>query len=170
MTDIIKINSKFPIKMTIKQFKLWYMDNKESVLKLSTKYINHRILIVDDKKNEYKYIRRGTEARIVPRERMKSKQQIIDDVERLKTLFNELEFMEDKLRHYGDLLVMKGIDVEEETDTRGRGLYPPQRYQSGINERKAAPEQTVPSDGKTEEKNDLRTKNANGEFIRFGPI
>lgn len=127
--------------MTIKQFKLWYMDNKENVLKLSTKYINHRILIVDDKNNEYKYIRRGTEARIIPREKMKSKQQIIDDLEQLKTIFKELEFMEDKLRHYGDLLIMKGIDVEQ-----------PREHKE---------EQTDRNKDKRENKT---------EFVNFGPV
>ncbi len=121
MTDIIKINSKFPIKMTIKEFKKWYFENKEAVQKLSSKYINHRIIITDDKNNEYKFIRRKEEVHIIPREKMKSKQQIIDDLERLKTLFKELEYMEDKLRHYGDLLILKGLDVEELGENEGTG-------------------------------------------------
>lgn len=127
MADTIKISGRFTIKMSIDEFKKWYRENKESIHKLSSKYINHRIVIMEDKGNLYKYIRRKDEGLIVPRETLKSKRQMVDDIEKLKTLYNELEFMEDKLRHYNDLLVMKGIDVEQQSE-ESNGIKPKNEY------------------------------------------
>lgn len=114
----LKLDGLFPIEMTINEFKKWYKENKEAIHKLDTRYVNHHIIIVDDKGNKYKYARTKDEGRIIPRESLKSRRQLTDDVEKLKTLYKQLEFMEDKLRDYGDLLVMKGLDVEEEQQTK----------------------------------------------------
>lgn len=113
----LKLDGMYPVEMKIDEFKKWYYANKEAIHKLDTRYINHHILIVDDEGNKYKYARSKDEGRIIPRESLKSRRQLTDEVERLKSLYRELEFMEDKLRHYGDLLVMKGIDIENEPDT-----------------------------------------------------
>ncbi len=103
----------YPATMPLEEFKNWVKANKEAILKTHSNYLNHHVLAVDENGNYYKIIRRGQQPIIVPRETMKTKRQMIDDIEQLKAMRKELDAMEEKLRHFGDLLVLKGIDVEQ---------------------------------------------------------